>query len=157
MRFHGELRTPEEVGLKPLGHAAKAHVAAYVRAISALGQDEISREELTDRRQARLQQVVEKKRRQGNDVVEPEMTEVPAAAEGEEPDLFDAIRRSLHAVRGRTPGQRRGHAADGAANGHGLAALSKDELLARARGAHVRGRSVMSRQQLIAALRTAEG
>jgi len=157
MRFHGELRTPEDVGLKPLGHAAKAQVSTYVRAIAALGQDEISREELTDRRQARLQELVEKKRRQGSDVVEPEVTETPAAAEGEEPDLFDAIRRSLHAVRGRTSGQRRGHAADGASNGHALAALSKDELLARARAAHVRGRSAMSRQQLIAALRTPAG
>jgi DNA end-binding protein Ku len=102
MRFHGELRTPKEVGLAPLKHAAKAQVAAWVRAIHALEKDAISREELADRREARLQQLVERKQRQGEGVVESDLSAngETAAADGEEPDLFAAIQRSLHHVRG---------------------------------------------------------
>ena len=82
----------------------------------------------------------------------------PPAAEPEQPtDLMAALRASLEAAqrrRARTgPGARAGA---GDANGDGdLARLSKDELLQRAREADVKGRSQMSKEELVAALERA--
>jgi DNA end-binding protein Ku len=94
MRFHGELRTPKDVGLAPLPHADKAAVARFTRAIHALDETAIDREELADRQQARLQKLVASKQRRGIRLLEPEVT--PAPEDGAEtPDLFEALRHSL--------------------------------------------------------------
>jgi DNA end-binding protein Ku len=72
----------------------------------------------------------------------------PARAPEEPPDLMAALRASLEAAQGR---RRSGKASR---NGDGkLAALSKDELLDRARKADIKGRSQMSKDELVEALR----
>jgi DNA end-binding protein Ku len=107
LRFAGELRTPKDIGLPARAAPGKQSVAAFERAIGPLERPGIEREELRDERQQRLQRLVERKRRRGVDVVESApaadgAADGAAAADGAEaPDLFDAIRRSLHAVAGR--------------------------------------------------------
>ena len=80
--------------------------------------------------------------------------DVHVAAEVEEadeaPDLLTALRESVERTRG---GKRRSNARSSRASD--LGSLSKQELDERARKANVRGRSKMSKDELVAALRRA--
>jgi DNA end-binding protein Ku len=83
--------------------------------------------------------------------------EVHHAAEAQEeapPDLLEALRASIEAAGGRRSGSRRPRASrDGASRD--LSRLSKAELDDRARKAKIRGRSKMSKDELIEALEAA--
>lgn len=93
-----------------------------------------------------LCEIIEAKRR-------GETVRVAEPAEPEEPtDLMAALRASIEATRGRRSGRRSGN---GAGRDADLGRLSKDELYARARAADVPGRSDMSKDELVAALREA--
>lgn len=151
LRFAGELRTPKQVGLPAAKKPAKKAVDGFVQAIGRLAEAQLDRDELHDRRQQALQQLVAKKQKRGEDVVE---AEAPAAAEADGEaggvDLFEAIRSSLRLVAGGK--QKRAAAASGR---DGLSKLSKQALYERAKQAGVEGRSGMSKQQLVAALQHA--
>lgn len=73
----------------------------------------------------------------------------PAPAPEKPTDLMAALRASLESTQAR-----RGVGGNGAGGKGGLVKLTKDELLERARKADVRGRSDMSKQELIDALRS---
>ena len=75
----------------------------------------------------------------------------PTRDEGQPPDLMAALRASLEAAQRERGGKR---AADGAARngGDGLADLSRDELYERAKKADIKGRSDMSKEELVEAL-----
>jgi len=77
-----------------------------------------------------------------------EVRHAPAAEEETPPDLLEALRASIQAAGGRRP--RRGSRPK-----HDLSSLSKAELDERARKAKLPGRSKMSKDQLIEALRAA--
>jgi len=82
--------------------------------------------------------------------------EVAHALEVEEegpPDLMEALRRSLESRRGGRP--RSGSGSARRNGGDDLAGLSKSELEERARKADIRGRSKMSKDELVEALRSA--
>lgn len=106
LRFAGELRRPKEIGLPAAGKVASADVAAFERLIHGLEREEITRDQLVERRSERLRALAERKLAKGEDVV----VAAPAAAEPGEggadetaasPDLFEAIRSSLKLLRGR--------------------------------------------------------
>jgi DNA end-binding protein Ku len=89
--------------------------------------------------------VVEAKRKGKQVHVGAETDEVEEA-----PDLMTALRQSIEHSRGqRSHGKRTGRGADG------LEGLSKEELEERARKARVPGRSKMSKDELVSALRKA--
>jgi DNA end-binding protein Ku len=76
----------------------------------------------------------------------------PEVEEEAPPDLLEALRASIEAA-----GGRRGRSREMRSRGtsRDLSGLSKAELDARARKANIRGRSKMSKDELIEALRAA--
>ena len=175
LRFHDELRTPGSVGLAELGDPERSRVKGFEKAIRKLHADELDREALSDRHTQRLEQVVRRKLERGEDVVQ--------AAEGLEPseqesaeviDLMEVLKRSVEEKqsgsprqgsrgnRGGSGGSSRKSSAKSSARGpkqaarrSGLEGRSKTELYDRAKRLDIPGRSNMTREELIRAIRDA--
>jgi DNA end-binding protein Ku len=96
LRFADEVRSAEDVGLPEPRQPKAAAVKALQRTIAARAAKELDADELVDPWSGELTKLAEKKRRQGEDVVE-----VPEAAAEEELaeviDLMEVLKRSLGA------------------------------------------------------------
>jgi DNA end-binding protein Ku len=93
LRFHDEVRTPEEVGLPDPVKPAATLVERFARAIEAGTRDGLDPKELADRDGRRLRELAKAKLARRKDVVrapQAEETE-PAAAV----DLLEELRKSL--------------------------------------------------------------
>ena len=137
MRFHDEVRATKPVpggGRKP----AKERLDRAVTLIEAMSVewDPASYE---DRYRERLLEVIERKKK-GKRITVPDDQDEPSPI----PDLMAALERSLAQAQGKGDGA--------SADGDDLAALSRDELYDRAQDAGVKGRSSMSKEQLVDAL-----
>lgn len=171
LRFAGELRTPDDVGLADLAEPDRKEVGEFVRAIEKLRKNDIRREELGDERLESLRELVERKHAAGEDVVEvPEEVEADAPPPDEDDEVpsgdpFEVIRSRLTNL-SETP---RKHGGNGATNGHGngrsrgrsdtraaLGELSKDALYERAKELDVPGRSSMTKDALVKAITKAD-
>jgi DNA end-binding protein Ku len=171
LRFADELRTPEDVGLPEMEEVDAALIQEYEREIDALSEDDLDRRQLSDRQTERLLELVERKLATGSDVVAaPEELEPP---EGDEVvDLMRILKESLEEVtpvgapapeRGRrAPGGRAGREGGrqggrrkqaAALNEQELAERSKAELYEQAKQLDISGRSGMTKEQLIDAIR----
>jgi DNA end-binding protein Ku len=98
MRFHDELRSPEDVGLPDPGHAPEERVATLVAAMEEAAADEVEREELEDPGRRELEALVARKLEAGEGVKEPSGVADEEAEEDEESDVVDlmaVLRRSL--------------------------------------------------------------
>jgi DNA end-binding protein Ku len=81
---------------------------------------------------------------------------VEAAAEPEAPtDLMEALRASIEAAGRSRSGSGRGRRSGGRSSNGNLDAMSKDELYELAKKADIPGRSDMSKDELVEALRAA--
>lgn len=159
LRFADEVRTPESIGLPERREPKPAAVRRMEKAVAALHAGRLDRDELRDEETRRLVELAEKKLAKGEDVVEVEPEE--SAAVEEIPDLMNVLQWSL-----RGAGERRRASAprgrkkapdgqSGKAGGGALEKRSKGELYERARELGIEGRSAMTKQELIAALRRA--
>lgn len=166
LRFHDELRTPEDVGLPETSRAAARDTAAFRRAIERMWSERLSESDLEARTAGDLRALAEKKWRRGEDVVE-----APAAAVAEEPveddaddeavtagpvDLLEAIRQSLKgggrdAKASRRPAARR-HRKHPNVGDERTDERTKEELYREAQRLGVSGRSEMSKGQLVRAI-----
>jgi len=139
MLFHDEVRSAKPVptgGKKP----AKKELDRAVALIEALSAD-WDPERYEDCYRERLRRVIEDKRKRRT-IEAPEPEKEPAPA----PDLMDALQRALDNVRA-------GRDVRADVDGDGdLDDLSRDELLARAKKEDVRGRTKMSKKDLVKAL-----
>jgi DNA end-binding protein Ku len=137
MLFHDEVRPTKPVpggGRKP----AKERLDRAVTLIEAMSVDwDPARYE--DRYRERLLEVIERKKK-GKRITVPDDQDEPSPI----PDLMAALERSLAQAQGKGDGS--------SADGADLAALSRDELYDRAQEAGVKGRSSMSKKQLVDAL-----
>jgi DNA end-binding protein Ku len=143
MLFHDEVRPTREIptgGKKP----SKQTVDRAVAIIEELSTD-WDPASYTDCYRERLKRVIERKRkRQQIEVPTPEKEPEPV------PDLMEALERTLQNVkRGRPAREDSGDNGDGRGD---LEELSLEELRERAKDADVRGRSKMSRDELVDAL-----
>jgi DNA end-binding protein Ku len=98
LRFHDEIRAPDEVGLPEAEKAEARRVRSIEKAIAKLEADELDREWLADSRRPRLLELARRKLESGEDVVAaPPETEPEEAGGGEVIDLMQALKRSLRA------------------------------------------------------------
>lgn len=165
MRFKAELRTPDDVGLPSPARAPAERRQEMERALAELTENELDRELLEDEYGRRLLELAEAKRDADRDVVEIE--EAPPADEDESAEIIDimavlkermggAARKPARAQAGTEPAREPERAPARRVTGEdSLADKSKHELYEQAKRLGVKGRSSMSREELIAALRKA--
>ncbi len=151
LRFHSELRSPHDVGLPTASKAEAAGVKAMEKEIRALSAEELDREALSDVHRQQLATLIEHKLESGTDIVAaPDAGEPQEQESAEVVDLMQILKQSL----GKSPGR---GAPQGRRRGGGkptpLADRSKTALYERARALGIRGRSSMTREQLIDAIR----
>lgn len=111
LRFHDELRTPEQVGLPKLQHADKKAVDRMRAAIKKLMHKDFDSELLHDRQALQLRQRIEEKLKSGADVLkapgEPEAAEAAANVI----DLMQVLKERLQGRHAsgpaRTPGRKK--------------------------------------------------
>lgn len=165
LRFADEVRSPADVGLDKLPKPKAADVTRFGKAIRALKEDALDASELEDGSAQALLDLVEAKLRNGDGVVSAGETSTDGPGEGVV-DLMDVLRRALrdgggskkeHASAGaegrRARGRSNGSASGAAGDEASLASQTKEALYERARELDIEGRSSMSKQQLIRAIR----
>lgn len=141
MRFIDELRSPEEIGLPETEKAPAKQRRAIEAALDSLQADELDQELLHDEDTTRLLDLAEQKLAESRDVVEvPEG--VPEADEegGEVVDIMSVLKQRIGATA--APPRDR------------LAGESKTQLYERAKKLDIPGRSQMSKEELIRAIRS---
>jgi DNA end-binding protein Ku len=148
LRFADELRTPEDVGLPEPEKPPAAAVNRIAKEIDKRKRKSLDPGELADESAEALRALAEKKARAGKDVIHPEV-EADAEEEDDVIDLMAILKRSLRAT---------GDDAEEAAAASGddepdLEDRPKSELYARAQALDIPGRSGMSKDQLVKAIR----
>ena len=146
MRFHDEVRSPEDVGIDKLPKAKKAEVDGAVTLIKALQKD-WDPESYEDEHRKRLLAIIERKRK-GQEIEIPDEPAAPAAV----PDLMAALEASIQRMK---KGGRKALDAEAAAQGDDPAALKrlpKKDLLARAKERQIETSSKMTKDELVEAL-----
>ena len=156
MRFITELRTPDDVGLPSVVRPSADRRQEMERAVAELTAKELDTKLLNDDYAAQLLELAELKRDAGKDVVEIE--EAPAEDEESGADIIDimsVLRERMGG--GRAPARAEPARAPPASarSDDPLAGKSKKELYEQAKKLDLPGRSAMSREELIAALRKA--
>jgi DNA end-binding protein Ku len=139
MLFHDEIRPAKDIpagGAKP----KKAQLDQAIALVEALAVD-WDPSQYEDRYRERLLDVIERKKK-GKRISVPDDERQPAPV----PDLMAALEESLKAATGG------GNGRSASSDGDDLAGLSRDELYERAQKADVRGRSSMSKDELVEAL-----
>jgi DNA end-binding protein Ku len=96
LRFHDEIKSPEDIGLPKAVTVPRQRLLAFERAIDALSKEKLAREELVDQDTRRLRAVIEKKRRTGKDLIRTDHEPVDVNSEEDgDIDLLATIRQSL--------------------------------------------------------------
>lgn len=151
LRFHDELRSPSDVGLGEISDAAKARVDEMRKSMRKLEAEELDEGDLEDSYVERLETLVQRKLKAGEDVVSaPEDTESSEPESAEIIDLMQVLKERMQEDEEGDGRSRRGPAAAGK-----LENRSKAELYERAKSLDIAGRSSMSKEELIAAIRDA--
>ena len=143
LRFADELRTPESIGLPAPVRPGAAEVRRIEREIEKLAGRRLQEGDLVDRSAERVLKLVRRKARAGEDVVRLEDREEEA---GQVIDLMEVLKRRMRAAGDEAPAASPGSAED-------LREASKAELYARARELDIPGRSGMSKDELVEAIR----
>jgi DNA end-binding protein Ku len=149
MRFHDEVRSPDDVGVAKPAKAKKAQVDQAVTLIESLKRD-FEPANYEDEHRKRLLAIIERKRK-GQEIEIPDEPETPAAA----PDLMAALEASIQRMKDGGRGALAADAgadSDDGADASSLKRLPKKDLLARAKEKDIEGRSSMSKEELAEAL-----
>jgi DNA end-binding protein Ku len=146
LRFDDEVRSPEAIGLPEARQAPAAIRREMEKALGKLVKKSLDESKLHNEDATQLLELAEAKRAKGRDVVE--VPEAPAEVEAESAEIIDImsiLRRRVGA--GRSP--------SAAKPQDTLAGQSKKELYEQAKSLDVPGRSQMSKDELIDAIRAA--
>jgi DNA end-binding protein Ku len=158
MRFASELRTADDVGLPSAVRPSAERRQEMERALAELTAKELDLTLLDDEYATKLLELAQAKRDADRDVVEIE--EAAAADEEESAEVIDimAVLKERMGGAARKPAKAEARRAEPTARAPGHDALedkSKKELYEQAKKLGLEGRSAMSREQLISALRKA--
>jgi DNA end-binding protein Ku len=158
LRFHDELRSPEDVGLPARSQAPAKRVQEMTRAILGAAADQLDRDAVRDMRSRSLRELAARKLAAGEDVVAAPDDPPPADAEGAQVvDLMQLLKQSLGDEEGSPEGSPKGSPrrprAPRRAERASLAGRPKAELYERARELGISGRSTMSKEELVDAIR----
>lgn len=167
LRFYDEIRSPEDVGLPAKVKPPAKAVHAFEKAIDAAARDDVPAAEFRDVDAEALMTAVEKKREEAGEVV----GEAPAEEENRPvTDLLEVLRRSLAGVSGgggaaevededpapaKKPAKRSASKSAPKKASDDLSRLSREELAERAKKLNIKGRSGMSKTELIRAIEAA--
>jgi len=153
LRFQDEIRPVEEIGLPDPPEIKADRLKDIEKAIASRTRKSLDLDELKDDYADRLRALAEKKRRKGSDVVAAPAGTVADEDDDDVIDLMEVLKRSLRAPE---PGPRReaprsrGRAKQ---SGGDLQGRSKAELYEQAKREGIPGRSGMTKEELIRALR----
>ena len=149
MRFADEIRSPEDAGLPKRTKVEKKAVQRFSRAMEDLVAEELDPDELQDRRSRQIEKLVRSKLAAGRDVVAapPEEERVGRGEPGSDRVVIDLMEELRRRMKG-----------GGAASGKHRAATelesrSKRELYDLAKDLDIEGRSKMTKQELVRAIR----
>jgi DNA end-binding protein Ku len=145
LRFEDEIRTPADVGLPDVQTAPAKKRRDMEKALQQLKTSTLDESLLQNEDSAELLELAEAKRAKGRDVVE-----VPEAPAEEEPESAEII--DIMAILKRRVGDTR---SPGNASTDTLARKSKKDLYEQAKALDVPGRSQMTKEELIDAIRAA--
>lgn len=157
LRFQDEIRSPEAVGLPDLGGAPKRQVQTLATSMRSLFETGLDPAILSDGEARRLLELVRRKLEQGKDVIaEPEAP--PPEEEGNIVDLMEVLKARLAGREmGDEESKKKGSAGTGRRGAREkLESLTREALYARAKDRDIAGRSRMTRDELVEALRKAE-
>ncbi len=146
LRFADEVRTPEDVGLDEQPEADADRLAAMEKAVERARRDDIARSELQDPHARGLMALARGKRRSGEDVIELR-EDAGEEGDGQVIDLMAALKRSLAGGDGS-----RGDGSGARASSSELSSWTKAELYEEAKRRDIKGRSSMSKEELVRAL-----
>jgi DNA end-binding protein Ku len=143
LRFHDELRSPEDIGLPEKPQLNRSLVSKFVAAIHKNSAKKLSADELHDDRDDRLRALAERKRKQGVDIVEmPEVATADAdSSDGDDVDergLLEAIRESLQGTNGHSKAIRNRYQNGHAARKHTGGVRHRKPVRSSARNGHSR-------------------
>jgi DNA end-binding protein Ku len=147
LRFADEIRTPESIGLPEPQKPPAAQVKRFVTAIEKKKAARFDEKDLVDRSAERLIALARKKAKKGEDVhkVEPQRRESREVI-----DLMEMLQRSLA---GKVEPGDAGRAGAKRASDDTLSKQSKADLYRQAQKLDIPGRSEMSKEELIEAIR----
>jgi DNA end-binding protein Ku len=155
LRFYDEIRSPEQVGLSALPDAETAQVESIRRALESVEAETLDISLLEDQDARRLRELAESKLEAGDHVIqEPEVI-----ANTEEDNVIDLMEVLKARLQGKAepssppPPPKKRHSPRMQPEEETLESLNRDELYDRARELHIAGRSRMTKQELMHALR----
>jgi DNA end-binding protein Ku len=144
LRFVDEIRTPQSIGLPEPKKSKAADVNRFERIIEKKKATRLDESELANHSSERLLKLVSRKRKSGTDVRRPK---TPSAPSRDVIDLMEMLQRSLQGGGG-SPRKESGGKAP-------LESRSKAELYEEAKALDIPGRSEMSKEELVEAIRAA--
>jgi DNA end-binding protein Ku len=153
LRFADEIRSPEEIGLSHSEEVEEGLLKSMQRAIGRASEDQLDPEELQSRYGAKVHALAESKRKSREGVVRHTVEEeAPEEEEGGKViDIMDLLKQSLARSEAEEEPVEQS-AGRGESTGE-LRSKSKSELYATARDLDISGRSSMSKEELIEAIR----
>ncbi len=159
LRFHDEIRSPDQVGLPEKPAADKQVAKELRRAIKDLSKDKLDPDVLQEEQAARLQKLIARKLKSGKDVLESEQAPEEAAPESNVVDLMQVLKDRLKGkMNDKEPretsktSRQRGKKPKSGTDSSTMEDLSRDELYAQAQKQRIPGRSKMTKDQLRDAL-----
>lgn len=142
LRFHDEIRTPSQVGLPQLDKADQKLTRAFKQAIKKLSAKTLDPSLLADHQANKLLAMVEEKLASETDIIE-----APDELEAPENNVIDLIQVLKERLKGKQVQQAQTRAKETNSE------LSRDELYEKARENQIQGRSKMTKDELLTALK----
>ncbi|MFW5824472.1 MAG: Ku protein [Marinobacter sp.] len=152
LRFQDEIRSPRQVGLpEQLPEPGKQQLAQVRKAIRARSRKTLDPDQLVEQQIQALRELVDRKLAENQDVVAKEPEQEPA----EDSNVVDLMQVLKERLQGTEQAPKPAKGGGSKRRQERPDDMSRDELYEQAREKHIAGRSKMTKQELLRALRKA--